>query len=184
VRFRPGAAVHFLGASADELTDERVPIEELPAPWLEPCHREYASAEEAVAALERLLLERLAVAAPPDPSRRGVGHAVRTLLLSPSVSIRELAKDLGWTRQHLRRVFRHHVGIGPKELARISRLQRAVYRLQRAPGIDLARVALDLGYFDQAHMARDFRELVGVTPAAARAAAGSIFPIPSLWLEA
>ena len=101
-----------------------------------------------------------------------------------TIRVGELAADLGWTRQHLGRVFRQQVGIGPKELARICRLQRAVHRLQRTPDVELARVALELGYFDQAHMARDFRELAGVTPATVRAAAGSIFPIPSLWLEA
>jgi AraC-like DNA-binding protein len=184
VRFRPGAAVDFLGVSADELTDARVRVEDLPAPWLRACCREHAGPGAAVAALERMLLERLAVAPPPDPARRRVAHAVRALLRAPSLPIQELAADLGWTRQHLGRVFRRRVGLGPKELARISRLQRAVYRLQRAPDMDLARVALELGYFDQAHMARDFRELAGVTPAAARAASGSIFPIPSLWLEA
>lgn len=184
VRFRPGAAMFLLGVAADELTDARVPVEELPAPWLRTCRREHASPAVAVAAIERLLLERLGAAPPPDPSRRRVAQAVRTLLLSPSTPIQELAGDLGWTRQHLRRVFRQHVGIGPKELARIGRLQRAVHRLQSAPGIDIARVALELGYFDQAHMARDFRELAGVTPATARSATGSIFPIPSLWLEA
>lgn len=184
VRFRPGAAVHFLGVPADELTDVRIPVEELKAPWLDACRRKHASPMAAVAALERALLERLCSAPPPDPSRRRLAHAVSALLRSPSVPIQELAAELGWTRQHLGRVFRHHVGLGPKELARISRLQRAVHRLQDAPEIALARVASELGYFDQAHMTRDFRELAGVTPAAARAASGSISPIPSLWREA
>lgn len=184
VRFRPGAAVLFLGAPADELSDLRVPVEELKAPWLDACRREHASPMAAVAALERGLLERLCSAPPPDPSSRRLARAVSTVLRSPCVPIQELAAELGWTRQHLGRVFRHHVGLRPKELARISRLQRAVYRLQRAPDVELARVAIELGYFDQAHMTRDFRELAGVTPAAARAASGSIFPIPSLWREA
>jgi AraC-like DNA-binding protein len=59
-------------------------------------------------------------------------------------------------------------------------MQRAIDAVQRARGAALAAAAIDLGYFDEAHMALDFRELVGLTPAAVRAARGSIFPIRSL----
>jgi AraC-like DNA-binding protein len=59
-------------------------------------------------------------------------------------------------------------------------LQRAVVTLQTRPGTTLAQAALDVGYFDQAHMCRDFRALVGLSPSGVRAAAGTIFPIRSL----
>ena len=101
-------------------------------------------------------------------------------------SIEELSCDLGWSRQHLARRFRAEVGVGPKQLARVARLQRAVDHLQRVPDrahaapLSLAGAAADLGYFDQAHMARDFRELAGLAPRDIRAARGSIFPIRSL----
>ena len=76
-------------------------------------------------------------------------------------------------------MFCAEVGIGPKQLARVARLQRAVALLQGGSG-SLAAEAAALGYFDQAHMARDFRALAGVTPAAVRLERGSIFPIRSL----
>ena len=95
-----------------------------------------------------------------------------------------ITRALGCSRQHLARAFRAQVGIGPKELGRVARVQRALERIQRRRHAPLADAALDLGYFDEAHMDRDFRDLVGVTPARARGAAGSIRPIPSLWNEA
>jgi AraC-like DNA-binding protein len=55
-----------------------------------------------------------------------------------------------------------------------------VDELQRRPNASLAQAAVELGYFDQAHLCRDFRELVGLTPRAVRAAARTIFPIRSL----
>ena len=83
-------------------------------------------------------------------------------------------------RDELGRAFRHQIG-GPKQFGRVARLQRAVGELQRGRNLSLATAAVRLGYFDEAHMDRDFRELVGVTPLTARASAGSIFPIRSLF---
>jgi AraC-like DNA-binding protein len=62
-------------------------------------------------------------------------------------------------------------------------LQRAIADLQRGPSVTLADAAIRLGYFDQAHMANEFRDLAGVTPIVARSSAGSIFTIPSLFAD-
>jgi AraC-like DNA-binding protein len=91
-----------------------------------------------------------------------------------------LADDVGWSRQRLTRVLLDEVGLSAKQLLRVGRLQRAVDQLQRRPGDSLAQAAVGLGYFDQAHMCRDFRELVGLSPSRVRAAPHSIFPIRSL----
>ena len=92
----------------------------------------------------------------------------------------ELAGRLGYSRQRLTRLLLEQVGIGAKELLRVGRLQRAVDQLQKAEGASLAQAATGLGYFDQAHMCRDFRELVGLSPALVRSSARTIFPIRSL----
>ncbi len=75
-----------------------------------------------------------------------------------------VASHLGVTARHLRRAFTESVGIGPKEFARTVRLQRAVRRA--ATSKDWARIAVDAGYYDQAHLIADFRQLVGLTPGA------------------
>jgi AraC-like DNA-binding protein len=176
VRFRPGGAAPFLRTEASALTDRRVAAEELSLSWLRPPPF-HDDPTLGVKTLEEILLRRLADVAAPEPL---VAHAVRALFAEAPPAVAALARTLGWTRQHLRRVFTAHVGVGPKELARVARLQRAVDRLQRGRG-SVAEAAVTLGYFDQAHMAHDFRALAGVTPLLARSQPGSIFPITSLF---
>jgi AraC-like DNA-binding protein len=178
VRFRPGGGAPFLRVRADELTDRQVAREELGLRWCAGV--EDAPLPLAARRLEQALLGELPRVAPPDPL---VAHAVRVTFGPAPLAVDALARRIGWSRQHLRRAFAAHVGVGPKALARVARLQRALARLQVQGGLPLARAAAELGYFDEAHMARDFRALAGLTPGAAQAAAGSIFPIPSL-LEA
>lgn len=181
VRFRPGGAVPFLGAPADELTDRVVGAGALGIRWLTDGQlADHGHPVAAVRRLERALLARLHAVAAPD---RVVAYAVSALSGSVPSPVTALADDIGWSRQHLGRVLRRHVGVGPKRLARVARLQRAVYHLQRGEGAGLADTAILLGYFDQAHMNRDFRDLAGVTPRAAAVAAGSIRPIRSLFGE-
>lgn len=179
VRFRPGGAAPFLATPADELTDRVVDAAALGARWLANAELDdRADPAAAVRLLERALLARLRAATAPD---RIVAYAVSALCDPVPPSVAALARDIGWSRQHLARVLRRHVGVGPKRLARVARLQRAVDRLQRGADAGLADTAILLGYFDQAHMNRDFRDLARVTPRAVAAAAGSIYPIRSLF---
>lgn len=77
----------------------------------------------------------------------------------------ELAAGAGWSRQHLARRFRDELGLSPKLAARIVRFERARKMIQSAmPRPPLADVALACGYFDQAHLNRDFVRLAGCTP--------------------
>ena len=91
-------------------------------------------------------------------------YAVR-LLEGGEVRVESVAERLGVTARHLRRAFTEGVGIGPKEFARTVRLQRAV-RTAAATSNDWVQIAADAGYYDQAHLIADFRELVGLTPGA------------------
>lgn len=178
VRFRPGGAAPFLRVAAEELTDAAVELADLGIHWLAPPRiADGVSLPDAMRALERALLSRLTVIGAPDPT---VAYALTALSGAIVPSIMSLARTIGCTRQHLGRSFRHHVGVSPKQFARVARLQRAVIRLQGARSTGLAGAAVSLGYFDQAHMNRDFRELGGITPRMA-AARDSIFPIRSLF---
>jgi transcriptional regulator GlxA family with amidase domain len=77
----------------------------------------------------------------------------------------ELAASRGLTMRTLQRRFAIDVGISPKQLARMIRFQR-VFAVWRDDRPSLARVAAECGYFDESHLARDFRDLAGLSPAA------------------
>lgn len=98
-----------------------------------------------------------------DPRLR---HAWRRLQdpRSPGPRITDLADEIGWSRRHLTSRFTAEFGVGPKEAARVIRFDRS-RRLLRSPGPHvLADVAARCGFYDQAHLAREWREIAGVPP--------------------
>ena len=86
----------------------------------------------------------------------------RLLRTGGSVPVAELAREVGWSARHLTDRFRAEVGLRPKEAARVARFDRA--RRQLRPGVRLADLAAGTGYFDQAHLAREFQALAGCSP--------------------
>ena len=75
-----------------------------------------------------------------------------------------LAEAADVSPRRLRELFLREVGLPPKRLARILRFREALARLATTPAVDLTRLALDCGYYDQAHLYRDFRALARMTP--------------------
>lgn len=81
-------------------------------------------------------------------------------------SVEQLVRRWDIDKRRLQRLFSEYVGVGPKWVINRYRLHEAVERLAQGGAVDWAQLALDLGYFDQAHFIRDFRKLVGRPPAA------------------
>jgi AraC-like DNA-binding protein len=121
---------------------------------------EAATPEAALTAMEEFLLSRLTGPFAPDP---GLTAAARAL--SRGTPVGEVAADLGLLPRTLRRRFTAQVGLTPKRFARVRRLQRVVRDLDGRSQADWAAVAARHGYADQPHLADEFRDLVGVTPA-------------------
>lgn len=94
---------------------------------------------------------------------------VQAIEADPTIlRVETLAEMSGRSVRELQRLFRTEVGIPPKETIRRFRLQQAADRFDSDPGTGCLDLAMELGYFDQAHFARDFREVVGVSPDAYR----------------
>lgn len=102
----------------------------------------------------------------PVPVRRAWQ---RLTALSGDVRIGALAEEVGWSRQHLNARFRQEIGLSPKTVARIARLQRAMFLMCGTGLSSWAEAATASGYADQPHFNRDFRMLAGCTPTSFRA---------------
>jgi len=164
VRFRAGAGARFLDVDASELTDKSVPLEALwgrdAASLLSVLERVPAT-EGRLAALERALTRRL----PRLTGReaRWMRAAERLAAGQGLVSPTELARELGLSERQLRRGFLEAVGVSPKRLGRIFRLQ-AVLSLAADKKRHWGTVAIDAGYYDQAHLISDFKSMTGTSP--------------------
>ena len=105
----------------------------------------------------------LVVGGAPDPA---VTQAAR-LLRDPQARAEDVASDVGLSVRQLRRRCHAAVGYGPKTLQRVLRFRRFVSRIDACPaGLDLAAIAAEAGYADQAHLTRECGELSGLAPAA------------------
>jgi AraC-like DNA-binding protein len=160
-RMRPGAAPALLGIDAAALRDGSVALAEI---WGDDARRLEDGLEDAGAQPVALLLAALHAcaqrAATPDP----LVHAAVTRLRDPTARVDALARELHVSARQLRRRFDATVGYGPKRLARVLRLERALAGARR--GEELAAAAAGAGYVDQAHLTHDCHALAGVPPSA------------------
>ncbi|MFE9763614.1 helix-turn-helix domain-containing protein [Streptomyces sp. NPDC005808] len=156
VRFYPGTAPAFLAVPAHELRDQRVELADIwPASEVRRLTARVDSAADPVSALEEVALARAADAEPCDPL---LGEVVAALDAGRPVAA--VADELGLGARQLHRRSLAAFGYGPKTLARVLRLQRAL-ALAR-DGVSFAETAVRAGFADQAHLARDVRELAGM----------------------
>jgi AraC-like DNA-binding protein len=161
VRFAPGAGGPALRLPLDAVRDQRVALAEL---WPD-LDRELPPDLTPDAALGRLATigARLAAAGPPDAA---IAEAARRLA-GPATRVDGLAAHLGLSERQLRRRCHAAVGYGPKTLQRVLRFRRFLARADRAGAdADLAWLAADAGYADQAHLTRECTRLAGLPPAA------------------
>jgi AraC-like DNA-binding protein len=162
IRLKPAAARAVLGIPASDFTGQLVPLASIAGDASRLCERlaEATSDAERVVRLEGWLLTRQ-----PGQPRADVEAAVATILATGgTVTVEGLTALTGLGRRQLERAFHQEVGLSPKTLARIVRFQRAV-RLARR-GLPLCEVALACGFYDQAHLALDFRRLALAPPSA------------------
>ena len=164
VRFRPGGAFPFLRLPLSELTNAVVECELFLGAFARELHErlfEASDDRQRIEALEAALTSRLRL----DTESRGRWLPIALARLAAGEAVGDVADAVGVSvRQFARRV-RSRVGTSPKLLARILRLQQVINHLAAQPRpVDWVQSALAAGYFDQAHLVRDFRLLAGVSP--------------------
>ncbi|CAN5923593.1 AraC family transcriptional regulator [soil metagenome] len=160
VRFTPWGLPCFVPSPLEEAVDRRVACRDLfPASIIESLESELSELPTSLARVRRVeafLMTQLRVDG-MDPLVRAVVAAS-----SSSRAMSEIAHHVGASERTMERRFRRAVGVPPKMFSRVARLQRALRRHEQRAS--WAESALDAGYYDQAHLIRDAKELLGVSP--------------------
>ncbi|MET8375864.1 DUF6597 domain-containing transcriptional factor [Streptomyces microflavus] len=166
IRLAPGTAPVLLGVPAHELRDHRADLADLwPSATVRRLTARIDEASDPAAALEHVALDRIADTGPPDPRTVAVAEGLRR-----GRTVAATAAEAGLGARQLHRRSLAAFGYGPKTLARILRLQRALELIRT--GLPYAEAACAAGCTDQAHLAREMRDLAGTTLGAYFAAAG------------
>jgi len=158
-----------IGAPLAEIANRVVPLADFigkAADDLGSALCETQSAESRFALLDKFLLERFARDVHRD---QPVSWAMRKLQHSARPQTTALAYEIGWSRKHFIQRFHEATGFSPDQFRRIHRFERFVAALTAAPHEGLAALAVDTGYVDQAHLARDVRHFAAMTPGELRA---------------
>lgn len=165
VKFRPGGMRPFLGRPVSSLRDRSLPPRQVFGADVAMLEHEVLTEEDdsrRIAAVERYLLAHLP---PADPQVARAGDIVDGIAADCGITtVEQVLERWRSGRRSLQRLFNEYVGVGPKWVINRYRLHEAVERLAQGGDVDWARLAQDLGYFDQAHFIRDFKALVGRTP--------------------
>jgi AraC-like DNA-binding protein len=172
---KPPGVRALLGLPAGELAEVDVPAEAVlgaVGAELRERVRNAAGWPERFAVLDEILLRQLLTAKDEAVAPEVLWSWRQLLQAGGAVRVADLAAGTGWSGRHLASRFRAEIGLTPKAAARVVRFDRARRRLaeQAGPGAgqdggyQLAGLAADMGYFDQAHLAREFRALAGVAP--------------------
>lgn len=127
-------------------------------------------------ALEDLIDEL--TAAPSDRARVVSWALSRIEATGGAVGMGELARQLGYSAKHVIALFHDQVGMPPKLYARLVRFSRLVQRLKTSSGQSFAELALDAGYYDQAHLVREVKAFTGTTPTEVKTALVDLTALP------
>ena len=164
VHFRPGVCEAIFAVPGDELAGRRTRLEDL---WNSKADkvRERLSGErnpeQALLHIEQVLLR--------ECDDKQIHPAVRMALdvyrKSPeSICHRQVAGKSGYSQRRFIELFKNAVGLTPKRYERVVRFQRAIKLANQQPHQAWTDLALAAGYYDQAHLNRDFREIAGISP--------------------
>lgn len=165
IAFNPGGASVFSRTPLAALHNEIVDISAVEDRDLSVLAGDVASMvfERAVERFDRFLLARLHEASNPHLGRMLFENLERRTQ-QPLASVVDAS---GYSDRHMRRLFQENVGTSPKAASRICRLRNAVRGMSQLD-LPLSQIAARSGYFDQAHLNREFREMIGCGPNAYR----------------
>ncbi|WP_341280605.1 helix-turn-helix domain-containing protein [Paenibacillus sp. FSL H8-0537] len=164
-KFRPGGFYPFMQQPVSSLADRPLDIREI-FDVDGPAMEELLLSQEGEAAMvelaERFIKPKLPV---QDESVTLINQMVDWIMSQRDVTkVDQLCAAFHINKRTLQRLFDQYVGVSPKWVIQLYRLQNAAETLDRSPSHDWTQLALELGYHDQSHFIKDFKAVIGVTP--------------------
>ncbi|MGE0526206.1 MAG: DUF6597 domain-containing transcriptional factor [Bdellovibrionales bacterium] len=165
VHFKPGGSFPFFAAPANKFLNDHVSLDAVwghEAGFLRSELLDAPTADSKFRVLERHLIKRAKNSIGRHPA---VAYALKGLNRRPfPSSLSELANDVNLSPKRLTQLFTREVGVTPKLFARIQRFQEVIKLISKQNSVDWSSLALDCGYYDQAHFNHDFQEFSGINP--------------------
>lgn len=166
VKFKPGAFFPFWKSPVSQLSDKAIPVQKIfgaaSEPFVQAVRNENDEAKR-IAIAEEFLRERL-----PDLDENItlINRIIEAVIADRAIlQVDALVAMFGLNKRAMQRLFSQYVGVSPKWVIKRYRLHEAVDQLANGRIVDWPSLALELGYFDQAHFIKDFKALVGKSPA-------------------
>ena len=123
------------------------------------------SVERMFKLVEGFLLQQAGDTVCTDVTTKCIEYAVARIVSHPTLGcLHQLSDEIGYSQKHFIDLFRQQVGITPKQYLKIMRFQKAIYAIESSQVIRWSEIALESGYYDQAHFIRDFKYFSGFTP--------------------
>jgi AraC-like DNA-binding protein len=164
-RFHPDGFLPFASMPLKNMENKAVPLEVLfdkEGLRLEIEVLKAQNTKQRIELVEKFLAERLST---PQAVDRIIESTVKTMLaINEQLSIDEISQKLNINRRQLERKFSSVIGLSPKQLSKIFRLQRTLKMLLSNEYTSLTALAHKGNYYDQAHFIKDFKEFTGLTP--------------------
>ena len=164
-RFLPDGLTPFLDIPVSALENEAVPVSEIFFDEGKELEENVIGAnnnEERIRLIEKFLLSKLTGSRAIDTITKS---CVEVIFQSHGqINVVELADRMNINRRNMERKFTSLIGISPKQLARVARLQATMKMLGQKNFTSLTSLAYENGYYDQAHFIKDFKEFTGISP--------------------
>ena len=123
------------------------------------------STERMFQLVESFLLKQAGTALQEDTPTRCIAYAVSSMIKNPTARrLDQLSDEIGYSQKHFIHLFTQQMGVSPKQYLRIMRFQKVITAIENSESIRWSKIALESGYYDQAHFIHDFKLFSGFTP--------------------
>lgn len=165
IKFKPGGFYPFFKKPISSLTGKSIgtaDVLHIDPTVIEDCVLSQHEPERMVTNIEQLLSPILPV---PNNTVKLINQIVDHIIQNPDLtSVEQICEFAQMNKRSLQRIFSQYVGVHPKWVIKLYRLQHAAERLDYKTYDDLVKLSVDLGYYDQSHFIKDFKSIVGKTP--------------------